>query len=177
MDEVNYKEDFPVEGPLWIQVQALEKGLEIIVTKAQISNEHALESLEEVEDLIDLTIPDKVKHEIDAPFDEEDLDDEELDTDVNVKLITSFSDFENVIALSHYFQPKYEEEIETILYYYDDKYYLFIEVKTDFYDVQEDIFSQILEYSVEEDITSHLLEEYGKVIIPKDVFSHIRTYF
>src|SRR5690625_1447881 len=101
MDEVNYKEDFPVEGPLWIQVQALEKGLEIIVTKAQISNEHALESLEEVEDLIDLTIPDKVKHEIDAPFDEEDLDDEELDTDVNVKLITSFSDFENVIALSH----------------------------------------------------------------------------
>src|SRR5699024_667124 len=41
MDEVNYKEDFSVEGPLWIQVQALEKGLEIIVTKAQISKDEA----------------------------------------------------------------------------------------------------------------------------------------
>src|SRR5690625_1434130 len=59
MDEVNYKEDFPVEGPLWIQVQALEKGLEIVVTKAQISNEHALETLEDVEDLIDLTLTDR----------------------------------------------------------------------------------------------------------------------
>src|SRR5690625_1839041 len=70
MDEVNYKEDFPVEGPLWIQVQALEKGLEIIVTKAQISNDHTLDSLEEVEDLIDLTISDKSKEEINTPFDE-----------------------------------------------------------------------------------------------------------
>src|SRR5699024_2263453 len=37
MDEVNQKEDFSPDGPLWIQVQAMEKGLEIIVTKAKIS--------------------------------------------------------------------------------------------------------------------------------------------
>src|SRR5699024_12277485 len=37
MEELNYKEDFTVEGPLWIQVQALEKGLEVIVTRAQVS--------------------------------------------------------------------------------------------------------------------------------------------
>src|SRR5699024_6392242 len=36
MEEVNNKEEFVIEGPLWIQVQALEKGLEIIVTKSQV---------------------------------------------------------------------------------------------------------------------------------------------
>ena len=35
MDEAANKGDFELEGPLWIQVQAFEKGLEIIVTKAK----------------------------------------------------------------------------------------------------------------------------------------------
>lgn len=39
MDEVHDEEEFAVEGPLWIQVQALDKGLEIIVTKAQLSKD------------------------------------------------------------------------------------------------------------------------------------------
>src|SRR5690625_5892727 len=39
MDEVNFKEDFSVEGPLWIQVQAMDKGLEIVVTKAKVSKD------------------------------------------------------------------------------------------------------------------------------------------
>ncbi len=39
MEELNYKEDFTVDGPLWIQVQAMDKGLEIVVTKAQISGD------------------------------------------------------------------------------------------------------------------------------------------
>ena len=48
MDEVNYKEDFNVDGPLWIQVQAMDKGLEITVTKAQLyKNGEQLELLTE----------------------------------------------------------------------------------------------------------------------------------
>ncbi len=39
MDEVHNEEEFLVEGPLWIQVQALDKGLEIVVTKAQVSKD------------------------------------------------------------------------------------------------------------------------------------------
>src|SRR5690625_7660302 len=57
MDEVNYKEDFTVEGPLWIQVQALEKGLEIIVTKAQVGkNGTHIEPINENEDEINISI-------------------------------------------------------------------------------------------------------------------------
>src|SRR5699024_10505638 len=37
MDEVNFKEDLSVEGPLWIQVQSMDKGLEIVVTRARVS--------------------------------------------------------------------------------------------------------------------------------------------
>src|SRR5690554_2491017 len=40
MEEADHaEEDFEIEGPLWIQVQALEKGLEITVTKAQMSKD------------------------------------------------------------------------------------------------------------------------------------------
>src|SRR5918995_1279056 len=39
MDEVHDEEDFMVEGPLWIQVQAPDKGLEVIVTRAQLSKD------------------------------------------------------------------------------------------------------------------------------------------
>ncbi len=39
MDEVHSESDFSLDGPLWIQVQALEKGLEVVVTKAQLSKD------------------------------------------------------------------------------------------------------------------------------------------
>src|SRR6478735_8305819 len=39
MDEVHQEEEFMIEGPLWIQVQAMEKGLEILVTKAQLTKD------------------------------------------------------------------------------------------------------------------------------------------
>lgn len=39
MDEVNEEADFVMEGPLWIQVQAMEKGLEVTVTRAQLTKD------------------------------------------------------------------------------------------------------------------------------------------
>jgi len=122
MDEVNYKEDFPVEGPLWIQVQALEKGLEIIVTKAQISNEHSFESMEDVEDLIDLTISETKNEDLLSSLDGIETGDDELTADVNVTLVTYFDNFDHVVELSHYFYTQYEDEIATTLYHYNDKY-------------------------------------------------------
>src|SRR5699024_1519868 len=177
MDEVNYKEDFPVEGPLWIQVQALEKGLEIIVTKAQLSNEHSFESVEDVEDLIDLTISETTNEDLLSNLDGIETEDDELAADVNVTLVTYFDNFDHVVELSHYFRTQYEDEIDTILYHYNDKYYLFIEMQTTLYDIQEDLFSQVLEFGIEADLTPHVLAEYGKVVIEENVFSRIRDYF
>src|SRR5699024_11295512 len=66
MVEVNYKEEFSVEGPLWIQVQALEKGLEILVTKAHPSKGGTpVDSIEDIDETIDITINEKAKQMID----------------------------------------------------------------------------------------------------------------
>ena len=35
MDEINDEEEFVVEGPLWIQVHAFEKGVEVTVSKSK----------------------------------------------------------------------------------------------------------------------------------------------
>ena|SRR5699024_2248221 len=182
MDEVNYKEDFSVEGPLWIQVQALEKGLEIIVTKAQISKGgNPVDSIEEIDDTIDITIDDKAKHILDEKLGkakmEGDANQEVVEDDSNLWMTASFNDLEDIIQLSHYFQGEYESELITTLYYYNDKYYIYVELAPTLFDHQEDILSQVLEYSDESNITYHLLDEYGKVILEDDVFAQVRQHF
>ena len=39
MDEVNDEAEFEVEGPLWIQVHAMSGGIEVTVTRAQVSED------------------------------------------------------------------------------------------------------------------------------------------
>src|SRR5699024_4754892 len=167
LDEVNYKEDFSVEGPLWMQVQALEKGLEIIVTKAQLSKGGTpIDSIDEIDDTIDITINEKAKHILDEKFNAN-KDDQEDDVveDSNLWMTASFKDLEDVIQLTHYFQSEDEESLITVLYHYNDHYYLYIELAPSLYEKQEDILSQVLEYSSESDITYHMLDEYGKIIL------------
>ena len=38
MDEAR-DDDFFIDGPLWIQVQAVDKGIEVLVTKAELSKD------------------------------------------------------------------------------------------------------------------------------------------
>lgn len=176
MDEVNSKEDFPVEGPLWIQVQALEKGLEIIVTKAQLPKDEHEDEL--VDDMIDITINENAKSLFADKATEDNFDellDEEDDT--SLWMVAIFDDFEDVIQLSHHFQSDDEDGIITRLYFYKDKYYLYIELSLAIYDKQEDIISQVLEYGTESYVTHHVLDEYGKTIIENDVFNEIKKHF
>ena len=39
MDEINDEAEFEVEGPLWIQVHAMNNGIEVTVTRAQVSED------------------------------------------------------------------------------------------------------------------------------------------
>lgn len=182
MDEVNYKEDFSVEGPLWIQVQALEKGLEIIVTKAQISKGGTpVDSIEDVDDSVDITIDEKAKNILDEKFgktnDDETTQQEKTNEDETLWMTAKFANLEDVIQLSHYFRDNYEAELSTALYYYKADYYLYVELSPQIYEVQDDILSQILEYCDESDVTYHLLAEYGQIIFSENVFENVRSYF
>lgn len=185
MEELNYKEDFAIEGPLWIQVQALEKGLEVIVTKAQMTqNGENLEIPLEDDKTIDIPVEDRIENMLDQKFGKHNQQNEEdedfiFDEDDSVMwFVVSFEDFEDIIQLSHSFQSKLEN-IEETLFHHNGTYYLYIEFSQDLFDdaEQEDIISRFLEYGIDTDISIHILEEYGKVIFDTDALSQIRSYF
>ncbi|WP_153462279.1 adaptor protein MecA [Sediminibacillus terrae] len=185
MDEVNYKEDdFNVDGPLWIQVQALDKGLEIVVTKAQLSKDgQNLELPTENGKTIDMPVDEKIESMLDEKFGSSDEAGHDTnhhsdeDEEGNLSFVVSFKDFEDVIQLSHYFSET--EGLTDRLYHFEDQYLLYLEFEENFMtdDEQEDILSQLLEFGHESTITIHRLEEYGNPIFAERALSQIKQYF
>lgn len=189
MDEIN--EDFNPNGPLWIQVQALEKGLEIIVTQAQMpimpkKNNLFDESntFDPLESLVN-TFKENVFYAIEGEVDDDDDDDEEdyeLDAmdqtnkKVRTQFIFLFKDIENLIHLSKRIQL---DHLNTKLYANNNQYYLMIQFPTEDYNekVLYDQLSIILEYGDESRLTVAYLEDYGKLILEGNVISQLKTYF
>jgi adapter protein MecA 1/2 len=172
MDEVHREEEFLVEGPLWIQVQALDKGLEILVTKAQISKDGDKYELPIPEDKFkDLNGDTRMEDLFDHPFNS--LPDDYED---QLDFVIKFQDFEDVIALSNEIGL---DDLPIKLYSFENKYYLYIEFPEDHYEENEidNLLSIILEYGQETNVTIHRIEEYGKCIMDADVFPNLRKYF
>ncbi len=178
MDEVHGEEDFVVEGPLWIQVQALDKGLEVLVTKAQLSKDGQKFELPIPNDKIkDIPVDGKIEELLDQHFNPNFTDEEEmLPEEDSLEFLLVFRDFEDVIGLSN---RAGLDELVTKLYHFEGKYYLYTEFPEDLYEEDEidDILSVLLEYGYETQVTIHRIQEYGKEIISKDVFEEIRKYF
>ncbi|WP_062352032.1 adaptor protein MecA [Bacillus kwashiorkori] len=174
MDEVHQEEDFTFDGPLWIQVQALDKGLEVVVTKAQLSKDG--------NPRFDIIADEKAQTEdrigelLDHHFHFNNDDQTEVEEEDYVSFIAYFHDFEDVINLAKRPWPK---EMETKLFSYDNKYYLYVEFSYDFFTETEidNNISLILEYGIESERTIEFLQEYGKEVISTDVFTTINHYF
>ncbi|WP_270181643.1 adaptor protein MecA [Alkalihalobacillus sp. CinArs1] len=179
MDEAHQREQFSLEGPLWIQVQALEKGLEIIVTRAQMSNDGSKLELPISEDKqLDLPIDENIDKILDDKFtiqssheteEAEQLEEEELTFTIG------FKDFEDVISLAHGFDA---DGVENGLYNFEDRYYLhvvFDEALSE--DDQDNRLSQLLEYGYESDLTVHRMQEYGKEILSEQALEQLRVHF
>jgi adapter protein MecA 1/2 len=180
MDEAHQQEEFPLEGPLWIQVQALDKGLEILVTRAALSNDGSKLELPISDDkTIDMPVDQNIGKLLDQNFkqsDESEFEDEiEAEDDGYLSFVIGFADFEDLVSLSH--------EIDTdlfidSLYTYDNKYYMNVEFNTDASDDEQDnILSRILEYGYESTVTIYRIQEYGKVIVSEKGLETIRNYF
>nr|WP_263328325.1 adaptor protein MecA [Neobacillus sp. Marseille-Q6967] len=178
MDEVHQEEEFIVEGPLWIQVQALEKGLEVLVTKAQVSKDGQKFELPIPNDkLKDLPVDDNIEEILDHHFNPRSGDEEDsLLEDEALEFLISFKDFEDVIMLS---KRGGLDDLITCLYSYENRYYLYTEFPEDLFEEDEidDFLSILLEYGNETQITIHRLQEYGKEIISNNVFAEIRKHF
>src|SRR6476660_1138283 len=102
MDEIHNEEEFTVEGPLWIQVQALDKGLEVLVTKAQLSKDGQKFEMPVPNDKIkDLPVDEKIEELLDQHFHPRDSDEDELELEEeSLEFLLAFKDFEDVIMLS-----------------------------------------------------------------------------
>ncbi|PLR97605.1 adaptor protein MecA [Bacillus sp. T33-2] len=178
MDEVHQEEEFAVEGPLWIQVQALDKGLEVLVTKAQLSKDGQKFELPVPDDkLKDLPVDERIEELLDQHFNPNAEADEIYDEEESLEFLLVFNDFEDVIALSK--RPGLET-LNTALHNLDGKYYLYIEFPEDSFEDEDEIdniLSILLEYGQESTMTIYRLEEYGKKIIEQDVFSVLRKHF
>ncbi|MGE8205226.1 adaptor protein MecA [Heyndrickxia sp. NPDC080065] len=174
MDEIHNEEEFVPEGPLWIQVQALDKGLEVLVTKAQLSNDgQRFELPIPDEKLKELPINERIEEFLDEHFQSKHLQDDEDDI---LEFMMSFKDFEDVISLS---KRSGLDNILTKLFSINNKYYLYVEFPDELFEEEEidNILSILLEYGEESSFTVHRLQEYGNVIIDKDVFSTINQHF
>jgi len=157
----------------------MEKGLEIIVTKAKVSKDGELEL--HPEDEANIQGEESVENFLEGKFGKHthrSVDDGENMNEDIMWIIVSFDEFENVIGLSHYLED-FTESAEDTLYYYNDKYYLYVAFTQDVIDdeIQENIISQILEFANDSDVSIHLLEEYGKKIFEEDTFAQVRSYF
>lgn len=178
MDEVHQEEEFVVEGPLWIQVQALDKGLEILVTKAQLSKDgQKFELPMPNEKLKDLPTDEKIEEFLDQHFIPRDPDDEEiLLEEESLEFLLAFKDFEDVIMLAN---RTGLDDLVTMLYYFEGKYYLYTEFPEEAFDEDEidNLLSVLLEYGSETQLTIHRVQEYGKEIISENVFAELRKHF
>ncbi len=176
MDEVHHEEEFVVEGPLWIQVQALDKGLEILVTKAQISKDgNKFELPISDEKFKDLPIDARIEDLLDNHFNPN-QDESQTEFDDRMDFLIRFQDFEDLIALS---KRTGLDDLTTKLFFFEGNYYLYTEFQEDEFeeDQIDDILSILLEYGLESNMTIHRMEEYGKVIMESNVFMQIRKYF
>jgi adapter protein MecA 1/2 len=173
MDEVHEEEDFTVEGPLWIQVQALEKGLEVVVTKAQFSKDGNKIELSLPEDkLRDLTVDSL----LDQEFSTENIKEEEsVSEDERLQFVIRFQDFEHLVSLAHRISLS---DYHNSLYSFDGRYYLFVEfADEDQVEELDNALSILLEYGDESQITIYRLQEYGKEIISENALSVIAKHF
>ncbi|WP_407271040.1 adaptor protein MecA [Radiobacillus sp. PE A8.2] len=177
MDEVNYTEDdFNIDGPLWIQVQALDKGLEIVVTKAQLSKDgQNLELPVEQGKTIDVPVDEKIESLLDDKFGNDSEDDQAFEEEFS--FIIGFKDFEDVIQLSHHFLGF--EGVNDRLYHFENQYLLFVQFDDEQLsdDEQEDFISQLLEFGLESNVTNHILHEYGKIIFEDDALRQTKKFF
>ncbi len=179
MDEANHQESFSLEGPLWIQVQALEKGLEIIVTRAQLSKDGSKLELPISQDKhLDIPVNEGLEdllsdREGKSGHQDEKADEDWMDDDLT--FLIQFNDFDSLVDLSRRMNT---ENIQSILYHYNETYYLeviFSDELTE--DEQEDRLSLMLEYGFETSLSTHVMQEYGKVIMEEMAIETTRHYF
>lgn len=172
MDEINEESEFEVEGPLWIQVHAMNNGIEVTVTRAQPNDGQLPEGTFEQHDARRMfqqpsdDFP-NVGDIIPAPTDQ---------TVARTEDMFIIKDFEDLIRIASRLT---NYTAKTSLYSYDNKFYLHVVYDEALMDDEQrtNMFYVMTEFGKPSTVTTHILEEYGNVVIEADVFNEIQKYF
>lgn len=174
MDEAHEREAISFDGPLWIQVQAFEKGLEVTVTIAK--NVIDAEDDSELGSLLRSAI-DEARDQQSVLDQLSELEELEGETDAWAPLAMATDDFESLISLSKRVGDTFQN-LDLKLFHYDHKYYLWIDFPDEMEpEEEENVLSVLAEYLTFSTQTLAVLEEYGKPILDGDVFDKLRQYF
>lgn len=173
MDEINDESEFEIEGPLWIQVHAMSGGIEVTVTRAQMSDDG-----EPVDSPFGMGDPRKMFQNDGEIFGNE----EDMTPDMNggtlewLDNVFVFKEFDDIIPLAGRMAGYI---VKTSIYSYDNNYYLHVAYEDETMDEERktDLFSVVSEFGMPSNLTIHRLKEYGKVVMDSDVFTNIQHYF
>ncbi|PYZ93499.1 adaptor protein MecA [Salipaludibacillus keqinensis] len=172
MNEVNDEDTFEMNGPLWVQVHALDKGLEVIVTRGQMNDGSVKLEIPVGDDKEESPVDKSIVDMLDQQFVQD--QDNELVKDQSLSVVIGFRDFEELISLSHSFT----EDIDTSLYHFENVYYVFVTLDESYTDEEQDnMLSRMLEFGYESDVTIHRIREYGKTIQENNALQVMRENF
>ncbi len=174
MEEVNEEEDFFFDGPLWIQVHAFDKGIEVVVTKSKNDD---LQLPEDDSDLnIDEKVNDFINNSMHSDSELRDLLKRASEESTEQFFIVHFDDLEDLIQFSYH---NYEDvDIEDLLYMYEGKYYYYVEFDDHMSeDAIHSYIAHMLEYADETQISHEQLDEYGKIVMSHNVKRQVKQYF
>ncbi|MDV6376912.1 adaptor protein MecA [Sporosarcina sp. GW1-11] len=171
MDELGDDTEFEVEGPLWIQVNAMNEGIEVIVTRAHLpKNAESSQfpfGIEDPEELFD-PIFDAIKEE---------ENDSEEELQISNRLFV-FNEFDELIPLASK-MISLEDPFESQIFAFEDRYYL--NLRFDYSLIEKkrakDIASIVTEYGTPSKMSIYRVEEYGTVVMESDVFAQINKFF
>lgn len=190
MEEINQEEDFVVEGPLWIQVHAFEKGVEVTISKSK--NDELMQMSEEDSalDEFDSQLNDLLSQSLKAHSSETQEDDlverettqatrrsSQMTSLQSNTLIFKFDDLETLIAYAHQNNQKLTQ-YEDLLYMFNDTYYYMVHFDQEVTEEAiHDFYGQALEYASPTDKTEVFLNDYAKIVMSHNVTEQVKRYF
>ncbi|MGV3243565.1 adaptor protein MecA [Staphylococcus sp. 11261D007BR] len=189
MEEVNEEEDFVVEGPLWIQVHAFEKGVEVTISKSKnedmtnMSEENGM--FDDFDNQLNELLSQSIKEDIETPEakdkvisdSEASVEDKKQQVQAPRTVIFKFDSLESVIDYA-YRNDQTVTEFEDLLYMLDHNYYYVVHFDNSLDEEYiHDFYGQVIEFVSLGDVTKVYLDDYGKVVMSHNVMDQVKRYF
>lgn len=173
INEAHDHENFEIEGPLWIQVQAFDKGLEVVVTRGQMNEGNVKLEIpvgKDRDDDMDESIVDMLDEQLRSR-----KKDRDATTEDPLSIVIAFNDLEDLLQLSKSVQLNH---VQNQVYALENVYYLHL-VFDDYYDEddQDNILSRVLEYGNESDVSVHRIREYGNTVVSENGLEVLASHF